>query len=140
MSPVNAMLVALLIYALGLAPFIWMAVRSGGARWAAGLSGALILAIALGQTGLFHRESLASADVARFAGAGATAGRCQQVFDVLREGGVVLEAPGARSIIVRGAAWDQLAPPVRDAVLACVPEVSGATDESDDEEIEVIRR
>jgi hypothetical protein len=140
MSPVNAMLTALLIYALGLAPFVWMALRSGNARWLGGLCGALVLAIALGQTGLFHRESLASADVARFAGAGVTAGRCQQVFEVLREGGVVLEAPGPRAIVVRGEAWDQLAPPVRDAVLACVTEVSGATADDGDEPIEVIRR
>ena len=140
MSPVNAMLVALLAYALALAPFVWMAFRPGAARWLAGLSGALILAIAFGQTGLLHRGSLASADVIRFAGAGEAAGRCEQVFDVLREAGVVLEAPQPQAIVVRGDAWDQVAPPVREAVLACVPEVTGNTDQSGETEIEVIRR
>ena len=138
MSPVYATFAALLIYALGLVPFLWMAVRAGSGRWLGGLCGALILGIALVQTGIFQRDSLAPVNVVGLAGAGATAGRCQQVFDVLLDAGVLLERPGPRTLVVRGDAWAQLGPPVRDAVMACARDASGT--ENANSEIEVIER
>jgi hypothetical protein len=44
---------------------------------------------------------------------------CTQLFDVLKDADVLLSAPSAEGLVVRGAMWDKLPQPLTDAVLTC---------------------
>ena len=130
MSSGIATVIALAIYGVAVTPFALMAWRPGHARWLAGLSAALVLGLCVFQTGLFQQDALASTDVARLVRQDSLQSRCKQVFDVLRENGVLLESPGPQGLVVRGAAWDQLPPPVMEAVQTCALPFVSASDPS----------
>jgi hypothetical protein len=138
MSSEVATAIALLIYAAAFVPIAWMAFRSRSVRWLAPLTGLLVLAIALVQTGILHRGSLASTDVTGLLQTDSSDARCEQVFEVLTANGVVLEPPGRGRLVVRGADWDRMPAVVQDAVTACV-DMSGVSDDEGDGP-EVIRR
>lgn len=119
MSAGIAIVLGLLLYAIGLAPIVFLALRPAGARWLAPLFGALVIGLAFYQTGLLRDSSLASTDVTHLVRADTAESQCQQVFDLLLENQVLLEEPSIEGLVVRGAAWDQLPPPVREAVVNC---------------------
>lgn len=119
MSSELATALVLLLYAVGLAPAVWLAWRPDSVRWLGVLYGTAIVGLAFYQTGIFSAGSLASTDVTHLVRADTPENRCQQVFAVLSENGVLLEQPSRDGLVVRGAAWDQLPQPVREAVTAC---------------------
>jgi len=137
MGPQSATLLALVIYAIGLSPVVVLAVRPQSARWLAPLTGALIAGLAFLQTGIFQRSALASADVTHLMKTDTPQERCQEVFNVLAANGILLEKPGSEGLVVRGALWDQLPAPVREAVTVC-GQASGAA--SPDGEVPIVRR
>ncbi|HYD25616.1 MAG TPA: hypothetical protein VEB68_12555 [Croceibacterium sp.] len=126
--------VALAMCAVGFLPLIlhrWVP----QAAIAAGLVVAtFVLAIGFANTGIFERGSLARTDVAELVPAEASLGRCQEIFSVLRDAGVVLGEPGESTLTVRGAFWDQIPAPIRDAATACAASPDSTA------EVEIIRR
>ena len=132
-----ATFVALLIYAGGLVPVTWLAWRPSSAGRLFPVLAALIVGLAFLQTGVFRASSLASTDVAHFVRADTPENRCQQVFAVLTDNGVLLQDPGPEGLVVRGASWDQLPQPVREGVTACA---QAALSVESAEDINIVRR
>lgn len=130
--------IVLLIYCVGIAPFVWMAFRPGSARVLAPFGVVAILAVAGFNTGIFQQGGLASSNVAHLLQASTPESRCQQIFQVLLENRILLDRPTPERVVVSANAWDQLPAPVRDAVTACA-ETTLAGDREPGP-IEIIRR
>jgi len=128
--------IALLLYAAALLPLALAARRGRLAAPLGALMAAAMVTVAFLHTGTLQRGSLASTDVTGLLGADALRGRCEEVFDALREAGVVLAAPGPDGLVVRGSTWDQIPAELQEPILACAQEYVGP--EADP--IEVIRR
>lgn len=126
MTAGSATSLAMLLYAVGAVPIAWLAFRPASVRWLGPICGALIVGMAFYQTGLFRDASLASTEVTHLIRVDTPESRCQQVFDLLVENGVMLEQPRPQGLVVRSAAWDQLPPAVREAVLACAQSALGS--------------
>jgi len=137
MTSGSAVFAALLLYAIGALPLGWLAIRAGRAGGIAVILGALLLALALFQTGIFNRASFASTKVENLVRADTAESRCQQVVKVLVDNGVLLANPGAQGVVVKGTAWDQLPPLIREAVMNCAQSAAGGQSSGD---IPVIRR
>ncbi|MXP40281.1 hypothetical protein GRI75_01310 [Altererythrobacter soli] len=137
MSPASATLIALLMYAAGFIPIILMAVWPSSTRVLRPLVGCLVLVFAASQTGIFQ-GSLTSTDALPKIQPDTSERRCQQVFDLLIDNGIVLDEPDPGALVVLGAAWDQLPPAVQDAVRACA--ASRNPPPGDADVVEVIRR
>ena len=125
----------LFLYAVGLAPIVWLALRQTGARWLGPLFAVVVIGLAFYQTGILRNAPLASTDVTHLVRADTPQGRCQQIFDMLLEIRVLLEQPSKNGLVVQAAAWDQLPPPVREAVVSCAQSALAV-----EEDISVIRR
>lgn len=119
MTAGTATSIALVLFALGLAPVVWLAMRPASIRWLGPLCGALVVGTVFYQTGLFRDGALASTEVSHLVRADTPESRCQQVIEVLTENQILLEPPGNEGLVVRADLWDQLPQPVREAVLSC---------------------
>lgn len=119
MSGGNAVALALLLYGVALVPFIWIAVRPGVARILGSVTVVAILGLAFVSTGILRGSGVELTNVSRLLRTISPDDRCQEVFQVLLENRVLLEEPDAEGLVVNAATWDQLPPPVRDAVEYC---------------------
>jgi hypothetical protein len=110
--------IVLLLQAFVLAPFAWLAWHPGGAK-----SGPVLALVAIGlavfSTGTFQRGVLANTDVEGLVTADVTGVQCKQVLTVLRDAGVLLEAPKPSGLTVQRDQWEKLPEPIRAAVLDC---------------------
>jgi hypothetical protein len=135
MSPILASAIALLICVAFMLPTIWMGLGGAGARILAPLSMALVVGIALVESGTFDRAPLKSVGLAM---ATETQGsRCRRIMNLLIQHSVLVQQPGPEGLIVRGQLWDQFPEPVRQAVLMCAQRPTGASAAG---EVKVIRR
>lgn len=119
MSGGTAVALALLLYGVAFAPFIWIAIRPEGARIPVSATVVAILGIAIVNTGILRGSGVELSDVSRLLRTISPDDRCQEVFKVLLDNRVLLEEPDAEGLVVNAATWDQLPPPVRDAVEYC---------------------
>ena len=126
------------MFAVGLLPLGLAGWRRGLAGPSFGIIGAVAVAVGFSQTGILQRNWLASTDVAHLLSADAHATRCEEMIDALLEVRLLLAPPGPQGLTVSGALWDQLPPPMQDAVLNCAQEVSGTG--AGTEPVEVLRR
>lgn len=133
MSPGIASAVALGAYALAFAPLLLLKWSPRGGAIVA-ILGVAAAGLVVTQTGLFQTDSLASTDVADLVTIDATADRCREMVQMMREGGVILEEPSDRQLTVNGELWQQLPQPIHDAVVTCVGPSEGTA------EVDIIQR
>lgn len=138
MSGGTAVALALLLYGVALAPLVCIAVRPESARILGSVAVVAILGVAFVSTGILQGGGTEPADVSRLLRTISPDERCQEVFKVLLDNRVLLEKPSAEGLVVNAGTWDQLPPPVRDAVEFCAKSMFEA--EKGAEPFEVIRR
>ena len=137
MSGETATAIALLLYGLGFAPFAGIALRPNGARMFASIAVVAFLGLALFNTGV-SRIGSRTADVSQLLRTMPPDSRCQQAFQIMLDNRILLEQPGPDGLVVSSAAWEQLPPPVRDALEQCAETMFDPAGQA--EPIEVILR
>jgi hypothetical protein len=92
--------------------------------------GAVIVAVALLQTGFVQRNDLASTEVSDLLVMSNSLSRCEETFEVLAQAGVFLAEPSSDGLVVQSALWDQLPQAAQSVIQQCAQELlgSGATD------------
>ena len=118
MSASVASVIALALNAVMVVPLAWAAAVHR-LRLVAIPYTAVILVVALWQTGVFERASMTKTNVTARVGAVTREAQCKQVMDLLRQSGFAIDRtrPDGPRIIGNGA--DKLPQQVRDVVAAC---------------------
>jgi hypothetical protein len=132
-----AITIALLLFAVALAPLALAAWRPALAPGVIGLVATIILAWVFIQTGVPQRNRLASTDVSGLFSSTAFSDRCEQVMDALIEARVASARPGPAGLVVNGAAWDRLPRALQEPILSCAQQL--ADPENPTNRIEIIR-
>jgi len=118
MSSSAASILALVLYALAIAPLAWISISGGNRAWAAGYVG-LILALAIYHTGVLQSGSLARTDSpVRVLGA-VDDQKCRQVQDLMERSNLRVDRSNGDSPRVVGQGADQIPPEVADILIAC---------------------
>lgn len=138
MTSMAASGIALLLYAVMLAPIALFALRSANGPVLGFTALAMIGSVAFWQTGALQRGQLASTDVDNLMPVGGDMGRCPEIIQILTDGGVILAPPTPETLTVRGAAWDQIPFQAQQVVLLCARGEDASN--SGDETVEIIRR
>lgn len=126
MSPLLATIIGIALYAVVLLPLVG-AVLWGRAPRLLVVYGSFLAVVAVFNTGIFQRGSLAPTDTIVRAAGPAEEAQCQQILELMRESGLTVDRsdPSAPKLTGRGA--NQLPPELRDVLLQCAEQAETAS-------------
>lgn len=103
---------------------LWFGLRRPRAMAAiAGIYGAVILGVAVYQTGFFAGQTAAAQLPPPSSLPSASNRQCREIMTLLTQNRVILEEPRGDRLVVARAAWEQLPEPVRDQIVVCAEQL-----------------
>lgn len=117
-SNVLAISIGLALCAAVLAPLVWVALRGHG-RAIGAVYLAVILAVAVFQTGIFQRGSLAPTNMIVASMSSTDEAQCREILDMFQQAGLTIDRSNPDSPRIVGKGADQLPLEVSQIVLSC---------------------
>ena len=136
MSTTFASIAALLLYALLLAPLLFL-LRGGGVRAALLVYAAALAGLIAASADFFGPSPSAAVSVPARNAAGGSPEACAEVLRVTEQAGIVVDRSNPRRVVVRGRPWNQLPRDARDVLLACMGGGAPGEEETLPEVVEV---